>query len=406
MILRTLLVATLLAMSGSTVAAEVPINVAAENIQTTVQMRAWKVNLDNPSKAGTITFGMFCSDPKDFAYSKAFDQYFVSRVASAFKEKHMALGYPKYSGGDSVFGDKAASEADLRLGFTLVDFKFNTCNSVHGKEKQGTATMKLKAELFSNKLQKVVYSKVLEGSAASTKSIDNKEFDDRLINDTLDIMFSDRAYADAFRDGVAEATPAPAVAAELITIQNGSKPRDGMKDGANVVLSTVVTIVTSRGTGSGFFVGKDGYIVTNRHVVGDARYLKVRTLGGYVVQGEVLRTDAGRDVALIKVNLEPPYASSLRTGVPKVGEEVYAIGSPFGEILSHTVTRGIMSAERLLNNQRFLQSDAAINPGNSGGPLVDADGVVLALAVRGNQKGIGMFIPIGEALEKLGLQLK
>jgi len=154
-------------------------------------------------------------------------------------------------------------------------------------------------------------------------------------------------------------------------------------------------------------VGSDGYIITNYHVVGEARFVKVKLPGGYTIVGDVVRKDSERDVALIKTQSEPPSPFSIRSAQVNVGEEVYAIGSPFGGQLSETLTRGIVSAERNLNDVKYIQSDVSINPGNSGGPLVDANGAVIAMAElkKQNAAGIGLFIPISEVLEKLGLKL-
>ena len=95
----------------------------------------------------------------------------------------------------------------------------------------------------------------------------------------------------------------------------------------------------------------------------------------------------------------------MRTAAPQVGEEVYALGSPYGQTLSGTLTRGVLSARRVLEGVAYLQSDVAINPGSSGGPLIDAQGRVLGITQLGNAQGVGLFIPIDDVLEKLALVL-
>ena len=174
------------------------------------------------------------------------------------------------------------------------------------------------------------------------------------------------------------------------------------------MVSAVVTIENAETSGSGFYIGSEGYIITNEHVVGDAKYVKVRMQGGYSVPGQVVRRDAARDVALIKTDVDPPVAMYVRLAAAKVGDEVYAIGSPFGVALNNSVTRGVFSGVRKSDEQIYIQSDVAVNPGNSGGPLVDADGGVIAITVRKKTDavGIALFIPIAEALDKLGLSLQ
>jgi S1-C subfamily serine protease len=142
-------------------------------------------------------------------------------------------------------------------------------------------------------------------------------------------------------------------------------------------------------------------------VVGDAKFVRVRLQGGFSVPGEVVRRDPARDVALIKTDIEPPVPPYVRLTIAKVGDEVYAVGSPLGAALNNSVTRGVFSGVRKFDEQTYIQSDVSVNPGSSGGPLVDADGAVIGLAViKVGSGGINLFIPIGEALEKLGLSLQ
>ena len=96
----------------------------------------------------------------------------------------------------------------------------------------------------------------------------------------------------------------------------------------------------------------------------------------------------------------------LRPDAAQVGDEVYALGSPFGAVLSGSLSKGVLSARRVLEGVPFLQSDVAINPGSSGGPLLDARGRVIGIAQLGSKSaGVNLFIPIDEALEKLSLSV-
>jgi len=382
------------------------INVGGEGLTKTAQLKVWKVHLDLPQKVGTLTRGVFCSGAADMAYTKVYDQFLSHRVVTMFKERTAALGYPKYASDDSSFSDTAHSNgADLRIGFSLTALESNVC--ITGVEMSGTVKMTLKAEAYSNKLQKVVYSRSLTGSYTSDSKIKETEFYDILLTGMMAQLFADRAYVDVYRDDVAAPAAAAPVLAQL-PVKNGVKPRDSVKTNAKGVVSAVVTIENAEVSGSGFYVGSEGYIITNEHVVGDAKYVKVRMQGGYSVPGQVVRRDAVRDVALIKTDVQPPVAMYMRLAAAKVGDEVYAIGSPFGAGLSNTVTRGVFSGVRKGEDLVFIQSDVAVNPGNSGGPLVDADGGVIAITVKkkNDAVGIALFIPIAEALDKLGLSLQ
>ncbi len=154
--------------------------------------------------------------------------------------------------------------------------------------------------------------------------------------------------------------------------------------------------------GSGVIVEKDGYIITNYHVVKDAEEIKVTLGDKREFKGKVIGTDPKTDVAVVKI--EARDLPAIRWGDSdklRVGETVLAVGSPYG--LSQTVTSGIVSAKgranvRIADYEDFIQTDAAINPGNSGGPLVNARGELVGIntaifSTSGGYQGIGFSIP-------------
>ena len=161
--------------------------------------------------------------------------------------------------------------------------------------------------------------------------------------------------------------------------------------------------------GSGFIVSKDGYILTNNHVVDGSDQVTVRLLDRREFKAKVVGTDPNTDLAVLKIdakNLVPaPLGSS---SAARVGEWVLAVGNPLGDNLTFTVTSGIISAKgRTLalpgqsdrSIQDFIQTDAAINPGNSGGPLVSVKGEVIGVnsaiaSQTGFYSGYGFAIPI------------
>jgi serine protease Do len=163
------------------------------------------------------------------------------------------------------------------------------------------------------------------------------------------------------------------------------------------------------GQGSGVVIRKEGYILTNRHVVEGAERIRVRFRDGTVVSGEVRGVDAQSDVAVIKVDPAGKDLTVARLGdsdKTRVGEFAIAIGAPFE--LDYSVTFGHVSAKGrsriipdLTADQDFMQTDANINPGNSGGPLVNLEGEVIGIntLIRGMSTGIGFAIPINLARE-------
>ena len=156
------------------------------------------------------------------------------------------------------------------------------------------------------------------------------------------------------------------------------------------------------GLGSGFIISEEGQIVTNHHVVAGASTVTVKLADGRSFDAEVLGSDPATDIALlsIKADVDLPFVNFGASDDMRVGDEVVAVGNPFG--LSSTVTSGIISAKsRDINAgpyDEFIQTDAAINRGNSGGPLFNNDGDVIGvntaiLSPGGGSVGIGFAVP-------------
>src|SRR2546428_3852060 len=167
-----------------------------------------------------------------------------------------------------------------------------------------------------------------------------------------------------------------------------------------------------QGSGSGFIVSPDGYILTNNHVVAGADRVTVKLYDKREFPAKVGGPDPNTDVALIRIDARTlPTVGFGNSDSTRVGEWALAVGNPLGEAFAFTVTAGIISAKgRLLRGlphpnygiQDFIQTDAAINPGNSGGPLVTIQGQGLAInspiaSETGFYSGYGFAIPINLA---------
>lgn len=166
-------------------------------------------------------------------------------------------------------------------------------------------------------------------------------------------------------------------------------------------------LVPQEGQGSGFVIDKDGHILTNYHVIADARQVEVTLHNRKKYKATVVGTDPAHDLAIIQIkapDLVPAVLGDSRN--LQVGQKVYAIGNPFG--LSGTMTRGIVSSIRPVREpngatiEEAIQTDAAINPGNSGGPLMNWHGEVIGintmiLSSVNQNAGIGFAIPINTA---------
>ena len=166
-------------------------------------------------------------------------------------------------------------------------------------------------------------------------------------------------------------------------------------------------LVPEEGQGSGFIIDKDGHILTNYHVVADARQVEVTLHNRKKYRATIVGLDRSHDLAVVQIkapDLTPMVLGD--SGNLQVGQKVYAIGNPFG--LTGTLTRGIVSSIRQVQEpdgmtiDEAIQTDASINPGNSGGPLLNMHGEVIGINTMiasnvGQSAGIGFAIPINTA---------
>ena len=174
----------------------------------------------------------------------------------------------------------------------------------------------------------------------------------------------------------------------------------------SIVQVSVLRGESDGGMGSGFVYSDEGYVITNQHVVQDAKKVMITFLDGEAYIGNVIGVDRDLDIAVVKVEPTNTYLQPIKIGDSsklKVGEKIAAIGNPFG--LSGSMTSGIVSQMgRLLPQESgysipdVIQTDAAINPGNSGGPLINMKGEVVGIntaiqSATGEFSGIGFAVP-------------
>lgn len=197
---------------------------------------------------------------------------------------------------------------------------------------------------------------------------------------------------------------------------------NGISDGIEAIYDAVVVVENYQvnklsGIGSGFIYDKSGLILTNYHVIENATELKILLSSGDTVDVEILGSDQYADIAVLKID-EKYVTQVAKIGDSenmKLGDTVFAIGSPMSAEYSGTVTRGIISGKNRMVEvsvgnssssdwiMNVMQTDAAINPGNSGGPLCNVSGAVIGInnmkIVESSVEGIGFAIPIEDALE-------
>jgi len=172
--------------------------------------------------------------------------------------------------------------------------------------------------------------------------------------------------------------------------------KDDFSEVIELSIKGVVAVLTDNSMGSGFIVTRDGYVVTNYHVIQRSSNIRILTYDKKPLTAGVVGVDRLRDLALLKIEGEYDYLKVADSDELQVGKKVIAIGNPLG--LSFTVTEGIISGlDRKGPNglEEYVQTDVSLNPGNSGGPLINTKGEVVGI----NNFKIGGAESLGFALE-------
>lgn len=326
------------------------------------------------------------------------------------------------SRGYSVAGDPAdlftastsIGSAEYLVGGRLTALKGNFCHKHHwwdGRPLQtyaGEIYVEIEWSVLNTLTKDVIFTSSTTGYAKQEEPITGGIFS------TFALAFASAAEAFAAEEKIVSLASGKAIQAGSNSAERGilfsiASADNSLEFDLQAIRQFVVTIRIGQGHGSGFFVGTSGHVLTNSHVVGEAKRVQVITANGIEVEGAVIARDKARDIAVIKTPLSVRQPAPLRMQLPDVADEVYAVGTPIREELELTITKGIVSAHRVdrASGLLFIQADVPVSPGNSGGPLLDRAGNVVGISAQkyhgGGAEGLGLFIPLQDALLTLGI---
>jgi S1-C subfamily serine protease len=170
-----------------------------------------------------------------------------------------------------------------------------------------------------------------------------------------------------------------------------------------------VTVITDGGHGSGVIINAEGYVLSAQHVVAGANGIEVMFSDGLRQQATVLASDAVNDLVLLDIAGSGYKPLPLAVEQPNMGDEVVTIGTPADLALGQSVSKGILSGKRMLEEREYLQTDVAVSPGNSGGPLLNERGEVIGIIqskmMGKGIEGVGFAIPIQRVRELLRIDV-
>lgn len=380
-----------------------------------VSLRTIRARYETPfNKIGEVQSGWFCGNNKDLLWSPPVYALFASRLDKNFRRELENAHYAVPARpSDSMFeepGKEKAKVLELQVGALIKEINANYCLKTEGM--QGGAYLKIFWQVYAPEAKKVLFETTTSGTYQSgnlVKPDPGVYYEQAFAMAARNLLAEPGFHEAVLNKDVPPAAPVNTAATANLKIKNNRLLTEPLSKNITTLRSAVATVQADGSSGSGFFLSQDGYLLTNQHVVGAAKFVKVVLPTGRELVGEVIRQDKERDVALIKTESISLQAVSLRIDEANIGEDVYAIGSPLGEKFNTSLTRGILSGYRTLNDKRYIQSDVAILPGDSGGPLLDLKGNVIGITVSGlgarGIAGMNFFIPIHDALDKLNISL-
>ena len=420
--LWTLTAATLGGCEGQSriqaVAEQPVISVANPSAARPVQFSRIVIDLRRGEQIGTFREGMgFCSQPGTLVYRGGRMTFDDRDLSETFRHELERANYQVVGDPDALFDDASSWKAEFLIAGRVTHIDADLCYAYDVWQRvvktSGAAMMEVDWQVYSRLDRSVVYEQHTQGRgerplAEASTSGETDILLDAFAQATRNLL-ADRGFYDRVAGQSSGAGGTPSHTTADIILASRTLFTDRIEKNIAAVRQAVVTIFAGDGHGSGFFIDGAGHVLTNEHVVRTADHVKVKLPSGRETIGTVIATDGRRDVALIKVE-ESASGLPLRLDRPKIGSEVYAVGSPLDAELSATVTKGIVSAYRQRDGLDFIQSDVGVLPGNSGGPLLDASGNLIGVAVSAVEMGdvpvgVNFFIPIDDALERLGIRV-
>jgi len=383
-------------------------SVRSADLQVKLAVKPLTIDMLPGDLMGHVSLGIFCINEQTRNVTDEFLKGYGAYAATTMTQELRRLGYALADLGKSnAFDTDVSAAPDYRVGGIIRDVKFETCAT--GPNAKGWVHFKISWALYSEREQKVVLERTTEGLAKTEERV--PDIMKRGLLSAIDNFLADPALLEQLKATPAAKTgsgnAAPSTGLSVADLKALPAPKGGAPKNQAQLVGAVVTLETPSGSGSGFFIHKDGYLLTDYHVIAGAKFAKVKLANGDKLVAEVVKVNQQTDVALLK---SPPIdfaPLAIRFDNAEVGESVYAIGSPMG-LLSSTMTKGVLSADRKIQGVHVLQSDAAVTFGSSGGPLLDADGRVIGLTKSGlaTSQGFNMFIPIVDALQALDITVK
>lgn len=361
---------------------------------------------------GTLQIGLLCLPAGELTWRGGRMEIKTEDLDDVFREEMQKAGF-KVDGDPNNLFEQVPSTSEYAVAGEITSIQASICAPMAGfgdyTNVKGVARLRVKWQIYSRLKKEIVATVTTDGGlkiSASAAGNDQNIIFGAFAENVRGLIASPEFRQTFIGSQMDAADIVRPEAKDVITLTGAPAAPRKISD----AIGSVVLIFAGDGHGSGFLVSTDGYLLTDRHVVGEAKYVKVRWPDGIETLGEVTRADKVRDVALVKTDPRGREALHVRMEALQPGDTVFAIGSPIDQKFQSTVTRGIVSGYRTFDGLNFIQSDVTVNPGNSGGPLLDENGAVIGMTESGLRLGsaptdINLFTPMRDALDFLSATL-
>jgi len=307
--------------------------------------------------------------------------YAEGMVSSEWEEKYKEIifselsnaGYnvPSYS---KIFGEKDNYNIRFLLGGSITNSVLQSFGSLAGNYTEDF--VEVEWELYDKELTKTIYKSKTQGySKLDGVSIEAASISFR---NCLRNLLADSKFIESLKKQ--ESTSTQIDLSTNVYYFNTNDDFDETNIDLDKYKAAIFAVKTEDGHGSGFIINPDGYAITNNHVIENRNFFDAIFEDGKIIRVNVIDTYPDKDLALIKLTGKNyPFLPLADKNEIKVGEDVFAIGTPIALGLSQSVSKGIVSGIRNIKNIQLIQTDASVNPGNSGGPLILKNGKVVGV---------------------------
>lgn len=374
-----------------------------------IQLAKVVVKLKRGQHIGAVEAGLACLAHGDLNWKGGRVNVDSDELTEVFKEELEKYNFKAVGDTNALFEDPATWKSEILVAGLIKDLKANICFPWAGfynySSAKGEAYVKVDWQIYSKLDRAVVHSVTTEGAYKETtsKAGGGEEVIMNAFAQAARNLLADEKFREiVLKGGKAVRQTVFKSADNLVLTPGKAKPigenPDEWKDG-------MVTVYAGRGHGSGFAISEN-VIITNHHVVNEAKNLVVKFGSGFEVPGEVVAYNSAHDVAAIQLKAVLPRYFKIDRKKPETGSEVYAAGSPLSDEFDSTISKGIVSGFRKDGERAYIQSDVNVRPGSSGGPLLLKNGQVVGITVAGVQidgvgQGINFFIPIADAMDAM-----